>query len=92
MELGIPSNIWNCRMDTSGRIVIPRQLRSEKDFQPRDEIAICRVGNQFVLRRSDENLDQLLAAFRANIPEGASLVDELTAERHAEAEREKASH
>ncbi len=92
MELGIPSDVWSCRIDTSGRIVIPHSVRSEKSFKTGDDVSICKVGNEFVIRRSDETLEQLLAAFRAKIPEGVSLVDELIAERRAEAMREEAGH
>ena len=67
-------------------------VRVEKSLKAGDDISICRVGSEFVIRRSDETLEQLLAAFRAKIPEGVNLVDELIAERRDEAEREEAGH
>lgn len=89
MDMGIPSDVWNCRVDTSGRIVIPHDVREVKHLKTGDQVSICKIGNEFVLRRNDEMLNQLLLAFRANIAEGVNLVDELIAERRAEAVREE---
>ena len=90
MELGIPSDVWNCRIDTSGRIVIPHTVRAAKLLSAGDEISICKVGDEFVMRTANETLDDLLTAFRSKIPTGISLMNELLAERRAEAEREEA--
>lgn len=90
MELGIPSEVWSCRIDTSGRIVVPHAVRAAKRIEPGQVMTMCRIGSEYVIRNSDETLDQLLAAFRSNIPPGVSLVDELLEERKAEAALEEA--
>lgn len=89
MQSGIPSDVWSCRIDTSGRIVIPHALRTEKSLKSGDEIAICKIGDDYLIRRNDEILEDLLAAFRASIPDGVDLVEELLAERRVEAAREE---
>lgn len=79
-------------MSTRQGVLSSRTLCAAKSFQSDDEITICKVGDDFVIRRSDETLAQLLAAFRGSIPDGVDLDEELTAERRAEATREEASH
>ncbi len=90
MEMGTTGEVWNCRIDTSGRIVIPQPVRAAKSLHAGDEISIVKVGDEFVMRTADETLEELLAAFRSKIPPGVSLVDELLEQRKAEAEREEA--
>jgi bifunctional DNA-binding transcriptional regulator/antitoxin component of YhaV-PrlF toxin-antitoxin module len=92
MEQGIPSGVWNCRIDGSGRIVIPHLVRSEKSLKIGDEVSICKIGDDFIIRRKDEMMGHLLDLFRVDIPDGVSLVDELLAERRAEAAREEEGH
>lgn len=88
MEQGTPEEVWNCRIDTSGRILIPRAIRSSQELKSGDEIVICRRGDEFFIQRSDELLDYLLGAFRAGLDEGLDLVEELLEERKAEAQND----
>lgn len=92
MEMVTPEAVWNCRIDTSGRIVLPRDVRSEKNWKPGDEVSICRMGDDLVIHRSEELLATLLEAFRESLPEDVDLVEELVAERRLEAAREAEDH
>lgn len=88
METVTPQEVWNCRIDSSGRIVLPKSVRTERNWNHGDQVALCRVGDEILLQRSDEMLAAMLSAFRAKIPDGVDLVEELIAERRAEAARE----
>ena len=88
MEIGTPEEIWNCRIDSTGRIRLPKSMRSGQNWNAGDQISFCRIGEEIVLHRSERLLDDLVQAFRTQIPEGIDLVEELCAERREEAARE----
>ena len=70
-----------------GRVVIPSHLRKALDLKPGDRLVVRQDGDSIVLERR-ENLVKRLQARFSHIPDDTSLVDELIAERHAEAARE----
>lgn len=70
-----------------GRVVIPAKLRKSLNLKPGDRLIAREVGESLVLERREAVEKRLHDRFR-HIPKDVSLVDELLAERRAEASRE----
>ncbi len=72
----------------NGRVVIPADIRAALGVKDGGKL-IARVENgALVLETVHAALAKVQAMIREYVPEGTSLVDELIAERRAEAERE----
>ncbi|HHQ41543.1 MAG TPA: AbrB/MazE/SpoVT family DNA-binding domain-containing protein [Chromatiales bacterium] len=71
-----------------GRVVIPAALRKALRLKRGDRLVARKVGESLVLERR-EALERRLQERFAHIPPDVSLVDELIAERRAEADREE---
>ena len=76
------------RLGPQGRLVIPAYLRRALDLQPGDRLIARQEGDSIVLERREHMVKRLRARF-AHVPADASLVDELIAERQAEAAQER---
>lgn len=75
------------RLSAQGRVVIPAGLRKALHLKPGDRLIARQDGESIVLERQDVVQKRLQARF-AHIPKDLSLVEELIAERRAEARRE----
>jgi bifunctional DNA-binding transcriptional regulator/antitoxin component of YhaV-PrlF toxin-antitoxin module len=71
-----------------GRIIIPAQALAELGVRTHDRVSATVVDGDVVVDTLDAVIKRMQAEFRRHIPEGVSLVDELIAERRAEAARE----
>ena len=71
-----------------GRIVIPAAMRAALGMKVGDRITIQLDANEVRLYAYQEGLRRVRASFRKLVPEGASLVDELIADRRREAAEE----
>jgi AbrB family looped-hinge helix DNA binding protein len=80
--------VFRARVDGSGRVVIPADARLRKRLREGDAIIMEEDDAGLHLRTLDDAVRDVQRYFRALVPEGVSLVDELIAERRAEAERE----
>ncbi len=78
------------RIGPQGRVVIPAALRRELNVEPGATLMAHVESNRLVLETREQILERLRAELRAAVPEGRSMVDELIAERRAEARREAA--
>lgn len=67
-----------------GRIVIPADVRAALGLEPGDQLHLQVDDRRLVLERPADAAGRLRALGRA-VPSGRSLVDELLAERRAEA-------
>ncbi len=85
----MPSS-YKVRVDSSGRIVIPADLRDRLHFQPGDELVLSEAAGNLSVRSYDQVLAEAQAFFRGLVEPGVSLVDELLAERREEVAREAA--
>ncbi|MGL5819333.1 MAG: AbrB/MazE/SpoVT family DNA-binding domain-containing protein [Phycicoccus sp.] len=67
-----------------GRLVIPAEVRSAVGLVPGDRLHLTTRGGRLVLQRQQDALDELRSLAR-RVPSSRSFVDELLAERRAEA-------
>lgn len=77
------------QVGAQGRMVIPARLRKSLNLKPGDRLIARKVGESLVLERREAIEKRLQDRFR-HIPRNVSLVDELIAERRAEAVKEAA--
>lgn len=75
------------QIGAQGRLVIPAALRKALNLKPGDRLIARKVGESLVLERR-ETIEKRLWEMFSHIPKDISLVDELIAERRAEAQRE----
>ena len=75
------------QLGPQGRLVIPAHLRRALDLKPGDRLIARQEGDSIVLERREHMVKRLRARF-AHVSADASLVDELIAERQAEAAQE----
>lgn len=87
MAASHPSN--EVQVGAQGRLVIPAALRKALDLKPGDRLVARQEGDALVLERREAIEKRLQDRFR-HIPKEVSLVDELIAERRAEAAKEAA--
>jgi AbrB family looped-hinge helix DNA binding protein len=76
------------RVDEGGRVVIPANIRRELGICPGQDVLMRVVDGELHLYTLEHGIRQAQAIVRKYVPEGVSLVDELIADRRAEAERE----
>jgi AbrB family looped-hinge helix DNA binding protein len=76
------------KVGPQGRLVIPARLRKSLNLKPGDRLIARKVGDSLVLERR-ETIEKRLWEMFSHIPKEVSLVDELLAERRAEARREE---
>lgn len=75
------------QIGAQGRLVIPAALRKALNLRPGDRLVARKVGDSLVLEPKEAIAKRLQDRFR-HIPKEVSLVDELIAERRAEAAKE----
>ena len=78
------------QVGAQGRLVIPATLHKALGLEPGDRLIVRQEGETLVLERREAIAKRLQGRFR-HIPKAASLVDELIAERRADAAREAAA-
>jgi bifunctional DNA-binding transcriptional regulator/antitoxin component of YhaV-PrlF toxin-antitoxin module len=71
-----------------GRVIIPAEALAELGIKASGRVSATVVEGEVVLDTLDAAIKRAQAYYRQFIPEGVSLVDELIAERRAEATRE----
>ncbi len=75
------------QIGAQGRVVIPAGLRKSLNLKPGDRLIARQEGERLVLEHRETIEKRLQDRFR-HIPRQVSLVDELIAERRAEATKE----
>ena len=76
------------QVDSAGRVVLPARFRRELGIDAGDPVTITLEDDVLRVRTIQASLEKARALMRKTNPDGDSLVDELIAERRAEAERE----
>jgi len=80
---------YHAKLIKGGKIVIPAELRRELGFEEGDTLVIEREGNAAVIKTYAQVVREVQAEIKRAIgPYKGSIVDELIAERRAEAARE----
>lgn len=73
-------------------MVIPVEMRRTLEIQPGETLMAHVEDDRLVLERREQILERLRGELRGTAPAKTSMVDELIAERRAEARREAAEH
>lgn len=76
------------KMSEGGRVVVPAEIRRALGIRDGDTVLWELVDGEARLTTRRERLRRAQELIRQYVPAGVSLVDELIAERRAEAERE----
>ena len=80
---------YHAKLIKGGKIVIPVELRREFGLKDGDTLVFEREGNSLVIKTYEQVVREVQATFKAMKPDpNRSMVDELIAERRAEAARE----
>lgn len=83
------SQCFHTTVGAAGRVVIPAEVRRALHLQEGDGVVFEFDGQRVTIASQEAALRDAQAFFREGLPAGASLVDELFAERRAEAAREQ---
>jgi AbrB family looped-hinge helix DNA binding protein len=79
---------WPGRVTSGGRLVLPAELRAELGLRDGDAVSLRLEGQQIVVEPYAHVVKRIQDKWRRHIPPDRSLVDELIAERRAEAARD----
>jgi AbrB family transcriptional regulator (stage V sporulation protein T) len=80
---------YHAKLIKGGKIVIPAELRREFGFNEGDTLVFEREGNSLVIKTYEQVVREVQSEFKAMLGDPRrSMVDELIAERRAEAARE----
>ena len=80
---------YHAKLIKGGKIVIPAELRREFGLKDGDTLVFEREGNSLVIKTYEQVVREVQATFKAMKSDpNRSMVDELIAERRAEAARE----
>jgi len=79
---------WSTKVTSGGRVVLPAEVRAALGLTDGASVRIRLEDRQVVIVPFAEILRKIQEKWRRLIPEDRSMVDELIAERRAEAERE----
>lgn len=80
--------MYSMKMSEGGRVVIPVEVRKAMGLKEGDIVLCELVDGEARLTTKLQRMRKAQELVRKYVPEGVSLVDELIAERRAEAERE----
>jgi len=86
----LSQRVFPTKVDSSGRIVLPRELREEWHLTAGDGVALIQDEDGCRIETAELALQKAQSYFRSLLPPGVSLVDELLAERRAEVVRDAA--
>lgn len=86
--LGLEQHVFRLKLDRSGRVVVPQPVREKLHLTSGDDVMMIQDGDTYRFETPEQSLRKAQAYFSNLVPEGVSVVDELLAERRAEAVRE----
>jgi bifunctional DNA-binding transcriptional regulator/antitoxin component of YhaV-PrlF toxin-antitoxin module len=82
------NEIYHAKLNDEGRLVIPAVCRRQMGLQAGQEVIIKITSEGLLLTSYDQALDQFQDEVTKLVGPGVSLVDEVIAERRAEAAKE----
>jgi AbrB family looped-hinge helix DNA binding protein len=83
-----PPQAQKVELGAGGRLVIPAPMRAALGMKEGDKVLVRLEGNELRLYTYQEAMRRAQELVRSFVPPGVSLVDELIADRRAEAARE----
>ena len=87
-SIGYEHKVYRSKIDRSGRIVLPAELRESLGVSEGDSVLVVHEGDSVEILTSQEALRQAQEYFMQLVPPEVSMVDELIREHREEAERE----
>jgi bifunctional DNA-binding transcriptional regulator/antitoxin component of YhaV-PrlF toxin-antitoxin module len=81
--------VMGSKVQDGGRLVVPVELRRELGLQTGTDVILDVVDGALRVRTMEQVIKDVQARVRKYVPEGVSLVDELIADRRAEARAEE---
>lgn len=87
-SLPLKGRVFKVNIDSAGRILVPAKVRRVLDVEPGDEFNLELKGDVLEIRSLDDVIRDAKALVRRYVPQKRQLVDELIAERRADAKRE----
>lgn len=81
-------NMQSGKLVSGGRLQVPADIRRALDLGDGDTVTMRVVDGELRVLPTKGAIERIQAIVRRYVPEGVSLVDELIADRRAEAERE----
>ena len=88
-DKSLDRSTYSAKLIKGGKIVIPAELRREFGFKEGDTLVLEREGGGIAIKSYDQVVREVQATFKAMLGNRSrSMVDELIAERRAEAARE----
>lgn len=85
---GESERVFRSRLDSSGRIVLPREVRERMSLKFGDGVLLIDDSNGVRLETPEQSLREAQSYFKSLVEPGVSVVDELLRERREEAARE----
>ena len=80
---------YHAKLIKGGKIVIPAELRRALGVADGDTLVLEREGNALIIKSYEQVVREVQSEFKSLVSDpGRSMVDELIAERRAEAARE----
>ena len=76
------------RVNENGRLVIPAPFRKRLGIRAGDEVVLCIEDDELRITTLKRNIERAQRLVRKHVKKGASLVDELIAERRKAARNE----
>jgi AbrB family looped-hinge helix DNA binding protein len=83
-----PAQAQKVELGAGGRLVIPAPMRVALGMKEGDKVLVRLEGNELRIYTYQEAMRRAQEIVRSFVPAGVSLVDELIADRRAEAARE----
>jgi AbrB family transcriptional regulator, stage V sporulation protein T len=83
---------YQAKIIAGGKISLPAELRRALDLKEGDFITLDHDCTSFTCMSYRQRIKQLQAKFAPYVQQGVSVVDELIAERRAEAAKEEQDH
>jgi AbrB family looped-hinge helix DNA binding protein len=83
-----PGNVWQTKIDSSGRIVLPAEARAELGLERGDEVVLVRDDDGLHVKTPAQLTMEVQAYFAALWPSERDVAAELIRERREEAARE----
>ncbi len=80
--------MYSMKMSEGGRVVVPAEIRKALGLKEGDTVLWEMIDGEARMTTKLQRMRKAQELVRQYVPEGVSLVDELIAERRAEAERE----